>query len=133
MLMRVLFQDEMADLWKTAELQATCRRCFCHSGPGAYGLCEVKASEFSGSPVPKISFSTSVHIFQVCFDLFRFVHVLQLLSCSFRKSSQAWQDCRTVISFLMGALVCHCARTSRGRASFTNPRLQKHLRVSSDV
>eukprot|EP00435_Cladocopium_sp_Y103_P037453 s1032_g9.t3 len=49
-----------------SEAQVFPRRCFCHSGPGAYGLCE------------------------------------------------AWQDCRTVISFLMGALVCHCARTSRG-------------------
>eukprot|EP00434_Breviolum_minutum_P013194 symbB.v1.2.011629.t1/scaffold740.1/size166498/9 len=49
-----------------SETQVFPRCCFCHSGPGAYGLCE------------------------------------------------AWQDCRTVISFLMGALVCHCARTSRG-------------------
>ena len=28
--------------------------------------------------------------------------------------AEAWQDCRTVISFLMGALVCNCTRSSRG-------------------
>eukprot|EP00438_Fugacium_kawagutii_P005746 Skav227234 [mRNA] locus=scaffold2789:55877:58861:- [translate_table: standard] len=29
---------------------------------------------------------------------------------------EVWQDCRTIISFTMGALVCHFARTSRGEA-----------------
>ena len=29
-------------------------------------------------------------------------------------SRQVWQDCRTVISFMMGALICHCTRCSKG-------------------
>ncbi|CAE7734699.1 unnamed protein product [Symbiodinium necroappetens] len=27
---------------------------------------------------------------------------------------EVWQDCRTVISFMMGALICHCTRCSKG-------------------
>ena len=38
----------------------------------------------------------------------------QLFFAWIASTNEAWQDCRTVISFLMGALVCHCARTSRG-------------------
>ena len=30
---------------------------------------------------------------------------------------KVWQDCRTVISFMMGALICHCTRCSKGRGA----------------
>ena len=69
-----------------------CRRCVCQTGPGIYGFCEVVLLGIRGQPVQ--------------------VKVGSLASAFL--SRQVWQDCRTVISFMMGALICHCTRCSKG-------------------
>eukprot|EP00913_Durusdinium_trenchii_P022554 g21185.t1 len=68
-----------------SEAQVFPRRCFCQSGPGAYGLCE------------------------------------------------AWQDCRTVISFLMGALASkqklQAGESAEAEAGAEATRLLREARV----
>mmetsp|Transcript_30350 Transcript_30350/g.56906 ORF Transcript_30350/g.56906 Transcript_30350/m.56906 type:complete len:101 (-) Transcript_30350:498-800(-) len=42
---------------------------------------------------------------------------------------EVWQDCRTVISFTMGALICHCTRCCKGEDDH-EPTGRKGLHLS---